>query len=38
MKGGGNIMQKDEKKAFIAHAVITLVLAVGMLIGGQILL
>ena len=30
-------MERDEKKAFIAHAVITLVLAVGMLIGGQIL-
>jgi hypothetical protein len=31
-------MERDEKRALIAHAVITLVLAVGMLIGGQILI
>lgn len=31
-------MERDEKKAFIVHAVITLVLAIGMLTGGQILL
>ncbi len=31
-------MERDEKKAFIAHAVITLVLAVAMLTGGQFLL
>ncbi len=31
-------MERDEKKAFITHAVITLVLAVAMLTGGQFLL
>lgn len=31
-------MERDEKKAFIAHMVITLVLTIGMLIGGQVIL
>ncbi len=31
-------MERDEKKAFIVHAVIALVLAIGMITGGQVLL